>query len=435
MYRLPIRSALRITCPVLLLAAAPAAWSQVPPPDRDAPGAREEVADSDTLDRRRLLTLADGRILRVRSKLQEDTWLRRSGRDWVPVEGDVVGARLEREVLAEAEKLRRAVGSNQPERRCELARWLVGQGLHREALIELNRVLRSAPDHPQALRAIRECPVPLDLPADTHGDPSRALKAVLAAGAGGSPAKVETAVVHLASFAEVVDVGQVLRLELGARQYGRRTFAARAARRLMPGKFREELVTRAILDGWRGVREEAAFGLRDGKDQAVIGPALRGLGSSHANVRANSAEALGNMGYAAAVEPLMNHLLHTAGAGARRGGGAPSGTRANIYAGLETAYLMDFNVEIAQAASIADPIVAVQPSGVCLDVRSTVQMNQTIELRTTMRSLRQLTGEEIPDHVGRWRSWWDKNAESWRATDRARAFREAQAGAGASGKR
>jgi len=372
---------------------------------------------STELDRKRLLTLEDGTILRVRSRTQDGVWQQRVGRDWLPLAEQVVTHRLEREVLAEAKRLEKPIKRKDHAQRAELARWLVQQGLHPEAISQLDRILGDEPEHEGALRVVAGTPIALELPPEAERDMALHLKSLMKTGASGSRATREVALQQLRELGERVDLRRVIEVELTVPQHRRRQFAAFASRRLYPGEMRQKLATRSILDGWEGVREEASFALRDAEDVSVIGSALHALASSNVNVRANAAAALGSMGYEAAVQPLMSHL-----AAAVQNGGAPSGTRANLFAGLQTAYVMDYNVEIAQGASIADPIVGVQASGVIFDVRTTVQISRVVEVQTVMRSLRQLTGQKLPDSPKRWQAWWDENGSEWQALDRAKKF-------------
>jgi type II secretory pathway component GspD/PulD (secretin)/tetratricopeptide (TPR) repeat protein len=64
--------------------------------------------------------------------------------------------------------------------------------------------------------------------------------------------------------------------------------------------------------------------------------------------------------------------------------------RGNLAVVNEVAYVQDFNVEIAQGASIADPIVSVVRDGIVLDVRPVVSADRrfiTLELRPTIAQL------------------------------------------------
>ncbi len=65
--------------------------------------------------------------------------------------------------------------------------------------------------------------------------------------------------------------------------------------------------------------------------------------------------------------------------------------RGNLSVVNHVAYVQDFNVEIAQAASIADPIVNIVQDGVVLDVRPVISADRrfiTLELRPTIAQLK-----------------------------------------------
>ncbi len=64
--------------------------------------------------------------------------------------------------------------------------------------------------------------------------------------------------------------------------------------------------------------------------------------------------------------------------------------RANLTVLNQVVYVKDFDVEIAQAASIADPIIDVVQDGVILDVRPVVSADRrfiTLEVRPTIATL------------------------------------------------
>ena len=66
--------------------------------------------------------------------------------------------------------------------------------------------------------------------------------------------------------------------------------------------------------------------------------------------------------------------------------------RANITVVEQNSYIKDFDVQVAQAAYIADPIIGTIQSGVVLDVRPTISNDRkyiTLELRPTVASLRE----------------------------------------------
>jgi hypothetical protein len=157
------------------------------------------------------------------------------------------------------------------------------------------------------------------------------------------------------------------------------------------------------------VRNESSLGLRAADDPRACGAVVQALANKIPLVRQHAIEALGNMGYSAAVEPLVT-LMTTANAA--QGGGSGGGpVRANIYIGLQTAYVQDFNVEIAQAASIADPIVGLLQHGVVFDVGAggVSSVPITTEIWTAARSLGRLTGARIGADPPAWERWWKEN--------------------------
>jgi hypothetical protein len=369
--------------------------------------------DPRTFDRKRVLELADGGFVRDRTRFAAGRWERRVGRDWVPVDGEVVGHVLESDLLSRARAMASEVGKDDHSARVVLADWMVRKGLRLEALGELDRILTAVPDHAGAVTILRERDFPLDVlaPGATIDDPT----SLAIAGAQGSAAVREALVWKLARLRAQLDVQAFLTAELTTPQHRRREFAAFAARRLVRKPLQKALTDRSVLDNMGSVRTEAAFALRDLEDVQAVGPVVDALGSRFAAVRRNAAESLGNAGYAAAVAPLMTHLAHL-----RAAGTGTSGVRANLFVGFQTAYVGDYDVEIAQAASIADPVVGTIASGTVYDVRAQAQISRTVTLvverRETIGALQKLTGQqELGDDPDAWLRWWEQNRERFQA--------------------
>jgi len=288
---------------------------------------------------------------------------------------------------------------------------MVTAGLYPEAIEELDKILRLEPGHAATLGYLATSDIPVELPGSPRPGTGDYVTALLKAGAQRRYAAREVCVQHVAELADSLDLERLVRRELVTSQPTRRAFATYLARRLYPGALLRALLDRAILDGFRSVRSSAVEGLRESGEISVLGPVLRALDSRYPNVRTNAIEALGNLGHAAAVEPLVAHLAALQG-----GGGGVTGTRANLFVGGQVAYVMDYDVEIAQAASIADPVVAVQSRGVALDVRTTVQLTEIVERRAVVTALQSLTGTR--NASGRaWLDWWESNQEAWRSAD------------------
>jgi len=154
---------------------------------------------------------------------------------------------------------------------------------------------------------------------------------------------------------------------------------------------------------------------------------VRALGSDYASVRENAAEALGAMAYPVAVEPLVARLGAISSSG--RAAGAYRSPGAVLFAGRQVAYIQDFDVEIANASSIADPQVNVLQEGAVLDVRvhGTHSESFAVEGRRIRGSLARLTGADPGDSAADWLQWWEQHRDTWlppreRATGSGAAF-------------
>jgi hypothetical protein len=197
--------------------------------------------------------------------------------------------------------------------------------------------------------------------------------------------------------------------ELGSSVIARRTFACIALRRLFPDGAIGPMAVHAVLDPAVDVRDEAILGLRAARDPRACGMLVRALSNPSGLVRGNAIDALGRAGYREGVEPLM--MIMAAASRAAASGGGGSGVRSNLYVGLQTAYVQDFNVQIAQGASIADPIVGELQSGVVFDVTvgGVSNIPITTEVWDTALALGRLTGERIGADPAAWEKWWKAN--------------------------
>ncbi|MEO0650894.1 MAG: HEAT repeat domain-containing protein, partial [Planctomycetota bacterium] len=183
-----------------------------------------------------------------------------------------------------------------------------------------------------------------------------------------------------------------------------RDFAALILRRMFPGTAAAALIERSLIDVDPDVRKQAAVSLAHVADPAVAGPAVRALGSTRPLLRLHGAEALGWMGHAEAVPPLVEALL-SSGAAPEAIAAAP---RAFAFFGTQTAYVQDFDAEVATGSSIADPVISVLASGAVLDVRVVSASAGGWRRFDTaaMASLRRLTGENAGKRKRDWRTWW-----------------------------
>ncbi|MFT6715120.1 MAG: hypothetical protein ACJAVJ_002412, partial [Planctomycetota bacterium] len=156
----------------------------------------------------------------------------------------------------------------------------------------------------------------------------------------------------------------------------------------------------AVLDGSEDVRAECSRALRDLRQAAITQPFIKALGSSSPAVRTNAAEALGTLGFVQAAAPLISALAATSSSG-----GSYRPPASHIFIGKQVAYIQDYDVEVAQGASIADPQVNVITEGVVLDVRllsvrqELVRVNERSALRGSLKSL---LGQDFKYSADKW---------------------------------
>jgi len=362
--------------------------------------------------RSRLLYLKNGSVLRGFCHTIGTDWEIKLGKEWQTIPASFVERTAdERALLAEAKRRASRIKRDDHNARIEHARWLSDEGLSIECLTALDRVLRAEPDQPAALEFVQERPIRLALPA-----PEAGLVNFFVSASRLGPGAREIAVdqLKLVEDREALRVG--LSAELVQERNERRELALLALRRLFPGEEINGILRRAVLDRSDDVRHFAALALRDAKNPEVAVPVIRALGSSHTIVRRHAAEALGVMNYAAAVQPLITTL---AASGGRRAPGS------NIYVGTQTAYVQDFDVEVAANESIARPRVNVLVDGAVLDAR--VLGSSSIQVSTERRAIRSaltnLTGAKVASTQKAWEKWWNKHGEAWLA-ERENAERE-----------
>jgi hypothetical protein len=403
--------------PLLLLALASAARAQTPAPAPApvASGAEQGTDAGEARFEKRILHLADGRRLRVRAREVEGGFEVELGDSTALFPSEAVArAALERDVLAEMKRLQREVEPGDTAHRVALAAWMFGEGLYAEGIESLDPVLGKDPDQPEALALLRRDPPPVALPELAPGEDG--ISAFVRAVAGAKPVARELAVQRLGAAGDPGELRTALRSESLEQSVRRRAFAAFALRRLMPGEEVKLLLARAVLDGSSDVRSEAALGLRDAEEPALLLPVLKALGSSSSAVRTNAAEAMGNMGYRAAVAPLVGHL--TAVDALAQSGGGYHPPASNIFVGKQIAYVQDYDVEVAQNVAVGDPQINTLMEGSVLDVRVLALSQSKIasEKAAVRTALAHLTGADPGHTTAAWLAWWEEHRDEWTAS-------------------
>jgi len=163
------------------------------------------------------------------------------------------------------------------------------------------------------------------------------------------------------------------------------------------------LYKRAIFDADEAIRGAAVDAIRATDAEGKIGPFVQALNSAFAPVRINAVKALGDLGDPAGIGPLVARYQVTGG----------SGQSVYISQTNQISFVQDFDVEVAQTAFIADPVIGVIQDGLTLNFRA-LATSGTIDIyerRTLAGSLSKLSGKDLGDDPKAWAAWWKKEQE------------------------
>ncbi len=159
------------------------------------------------------------------------------------------------------------------------------------------------------------------------------------------------------------------------------------------------LLHRAVFDPSEAMRHAAIDAARAIGDANLVMPLVRALGSEDATVRMHAADAIARVGDVRGVQYLVYQIE-------KRGGGAP---RAYSMFAAQLSFIQDFDVEVAQTAFIADPIVSTMQEGTVLDVQvvATEQTSYLVEREVIHGALSRLTGAtDVKNVPGAWAAWY-----------------------------
>ncbi|MAG56922.1 MAG: hypothetical protein CMJ83_11565 [Planctomycetes bacterium] len=287
--------------------------------------------------------------------------------------------------------------------RVAVARWCVGKGLLVAAKEQLKKVFRVDPDfqpaHDLCAELAQTWAFDDNETAKKARDRRKFAKTLFAKYA----ARDLVTAVLAYHKAKNMDKRSVFRPALKGLKNQRAGVRWASARTLATYRDRPErinpLYKRSLLDPAAAVRKEAVRSLGVTKDPVFATLFARNLFNPKQVIRLTAAEALAELGMDEGVLPLI---------GALRNGGA-GGVRAHISILTQKAYVKDFDVEIAQAAVIADPVVDTVTEGVVLDV---TVVGTSAERGTYRRALRSLTGRDFGTDWRAWEKWWKTRQKS-----------------------
>ncbi|HGY90051.1 MAG TPA: HEAT repeat domain-containing protein [Planctomycetes bacterium] len=152
----------------------------------------------------------------------------------------------------------------------------------------------------------------------------------------------------------------------------------------------------ALGDPSTPVRRQAVASLVAHDDGTTLGPFVKALlKSDNGAIRVHAAEALETLGDRRAIPALALALRATQGGGV---------VRDNVVFTRQRAYVKDYDVEIAQGAAIADPVIDIVTEGVVLDVGVVSIVTQR---RAFRRSLRALSHKDFGYDARAWARWYE----------------------------
>ena len=173
------------------------------------------------------------------------------------------------------------------------------------------------------------------------------------------------------------------------------------------------LYKRAIFDEDDSIRAAAVQAIKATDAEGKTGPFVQALNSPFDKVRINAVKALGDLGDAGAVGPLVARYQVVGG----------SGQSVYIAVVNQISFVQDFDVEVAQTAFIADPVIGVIQDGLVLNFRALSNSGyiDVYESAGYAESLAKLTDKDFGDDRAAWARWW----KAEQAAKRRQAAREA----------
>ncbi len=407
---------------MLYLTALAAATALGSPPTASSVAFRppvepREIAISDIVPdekARRIFRTVSGGILRgVSRRTESGAWQVKAKRGWVDLpEASIEHVGLETALLDELES-RLDADDAAP---AEVLAWAFDVGLLKEAFELGDDLLDESPrDQDLRLACTRATRYVAGMPERGGEGELDALRRI---GASGSPIVREAIVERLLTAAPRAEVLAAILEDMKSKASGRRAFALFAQGRLFPTEDARTLLLHAMWDPAPAARVAAARSIGDVGALEVASPLVRALSSQSSATRIRAAEALGHIGEDVFVEPLIDRMYIMA-APAAGGGRTSRPPHSYIFIGTQRAYVQDFDVEVAQGSSVADPVINTLLTGSVLDV-GVIGIDR-ISVRTEQRALHgalqrlvggRVKGQRRPSRPGDWVRWWESSDEA-----------------------
>jgi len=298
------------------------------------------------------------------------------------------------------------VDGNDPDALLLLGDWAVRKGLFEDGLDLADRALLAAQRRADTNRS------DLDLPESLYGVPfkgidERCLDAtsawrLLSMTSGRKPARAKVAAVRLDKIVRTQDITDTLLRGLRDASPNVRISALQLLSVTTPEGTIERVIERMLFDQDAAVRAAAVRAVRAYENDGVVYPLARALRNDNEALRATAMDAIEALDERRAIAALIANLRRASGGLVRN----------NLAVTTQTSFVKDFDVEIAQAAVIAQPIVGVITHGSVLDVGvAGVHSKRVIgaaERQRIVRVLAHLTGYDFGGDADRWQHWLDE---------------------------
>jgi HEAT repeats len=180
-----------------------------------------------------------------------------------------------------------------------------------------------------------------------------------------------------------------------------RVYAAEELGRIKDRRALKPLVYRSLIDPSEAVRNTALASVAKFEDPNLLAPYVQAMFAESPELRNNAARAVAQLGDPRGIQYLVYRL-------SAHGGGH---TRSHIYLATQISFIQDFDVEVAQTAFIADPIVGIVQEGKILDVRviATSRDAEFVERKVIRGALKRMTGQDFGEDPVAWNKWWNEN--------------------------
>ncbi|MHC4940622.1 MAG: HEAT repeat domain-containing protein [Planctomycetota bacterium] len=158
------------------------------------------------------------------------------------------------------------------------------------------------------------------------------------------------------------------------------------------------LYKRAIFDRDETIRKAAVEAIRQTDAKGKIGPFVKALQSPFDSVRLHATQALGALGDAGAVGPLVARYQIAGG----------SGQLVYLTQVNQVSYVQDFDVEVAQTSFIADPVIGVVQDGLvhAFRVQAINGFYEVYEKPALAEALSALTGKDLGEDPKAWLEYY-----------------------------